>query len=367
LAAFVLGAGAAWAEPPVVAVGTVARGDGFREVSFDAELRPYREIEIHAKVTGYIDALNVDIGDAVKEGQTIASLDVPELKIELEHAVAEHRRAGAEADRAAAAYDEAHLTFTRITATDQAQPHLIAAQEIDTARLKDHSAAATLEAAREQAKVAEAEVKRLQTMVDYAKITAPFAGVITRRNADIGSLIQAGTSSGSIPVVRLSENDKLRVVFPVSLSFVSDMRVGDPVEIHIAALERTIPGTIARFSRKVETATRTMEAEVDLPNADLALTPGIYAEVRLHAHQRNNALFVPVESILRDKSGASLYVINANHQVEERKVTLGLETPSQIEVLSGAKENEMVLVGSRTNVSPGQSVSPKLVAPMRVN
>jgi RND family efflux transporter MFP subunit len=355
------------AEPPKVAVSPVIRGEGAREVTFDAELRPYREIELHAKVTGYIDALKVDVGDIVKEGQVIASLDVPELKSELEHAMAEQRRSYADVERATADAEEAHLTFTRITATDKAQPRLIAAQELDSARAKDRSSAAHLQAAQEQAKVAEAEAKKLETMVGYAQITAPFPGVITRRNADVGSLIQAGTSSGAMPLVRLSQNDKLRVVFPVSISYVSEIKVGDPVEIRVRGVTQPFQGAVARIARKVETATRTMEAEVDLENADLALIPGVYAEVVVKMQQRKDALFVPVESILREKSGATLYVVNAQNAIEERKVTLGLETPTQIEVLSGARENEKVIVGGRSQVNPGQKVSPKVVTPIRLN
>ena len=116
----------------------------------------------------------------------------------------------------------------------------------------------------------------------YTKITAPFSGVITKRYSDPGALIQAGTSTGSLPLVRLSQNDKLRAVFPVSVSFVSRIKVGDPVEIRIdSSLNRTISGKVARFSRKVETSTRTMDVEVDVPNADLSLIPGIYATAML--------------------------------------------------------------------------------------
>jgi RND family efflux transporter MFP subunit len=354
-------------EPLTVPVGVVARSDGYREVSFDAELRPYQEIELHSKVTGFIDAMKVEVGDVMKEGQLIASLDIPESKIELEHAVAEERRSHADLDRASATYDEAHLTFTRISATDHAQPHLIAAQELDTARVHDRSTAAALESAKEQVKVAESEVKRYQTMVDYTRITAPFAGVITKRHADVGTLIQAGTSSGTSPVVRLSQNDKLRVVFPVSISFVSQIRVGDPVEVRIPSLDRTIKGAVARFTRKVETSTRTMEAEVDLPNEDLALIPGIYAVAVLKIDVRNQALFVPIESIQRAATGSSVYVINSKNLVEERQVTLGLELPNKVEVLSGANENEMVLMGSRARLSPGQSVLPKVMSSAQMN
>ncbi len=348
-------------------VCAVTREDGYREVSFEAELRPYQEIELHSKVTGYIDDLKVDAGDVVKEGQMIASLDIPETKIELEHAAAEERRSYADLEKASATYEEAHLTFTRISATDHAQPHLIAAQELDAARVKDRSAAAALESAKEQSKVAESEVKRFQTMVDYSRITAPFAGVITKRHADYGSLIQAGTSSGSSPVVRLSQNNKLRAVFPISISYVSHIQVGDPVEVRIPSLDRTIQGTVARFTRKVETATRTMEVEVDLPNEDLTLIPGVYGVAVLKIDRRKQALFVPIESVQRAAEGSSLYVINAKNLVEERRVKLGLEMPNKIEVLTGAKENEMVLIGSHARLIPGQSVVPKLTEPAHLN
>jgi len=297
----------------------------------------------------------------------IAGLDIPELKIELEHATAEERRSYADVERAAAAYDEAHLTSTRIGATDHAQPHLIAAQELDAAKLKDRSTAAAWESAKEQAKVAEAEVKRLQTMVDYSKIIAPFAGVITKRHADVGSLIQAGTSSGSSPVVRLSQNNKLRVAFPVSISYVSHIQTGDPVEVRIPSLDRTIQGAVARFTRKVETSTRTMEVEVDLPNEDLSLIPGVYGVAVLKIDRREQALFVPIESVQRTAGGSSVYVVNSKNLVEERRVTLGLEMPNKIEVLSGAKENEMVLIGSHARLIPGQSVVPKLIQPAHLN
>jgi RND family efflux transporter MFP subunit len=204
-------------------------------------------------------------------------------------------------------------------------------------------------------------------MVDYSRITAPFAGVITKRHADLGSLIQAGTSSGSSPVVRLSQNDKLRAAFPISLSFVSHIQIGDPVDINIPSLNRVIHGTIARFTRKVETATRTMDAEVDVGNADFSLIPGVYGTAVMKIDQRKQALFVPVQSVERAAGGSSVYVVNSKNLVEERQVTLGLEMPTKIEIVSGAAENEMVLVGSRAHLTPGQSVLPKIVQPPQVN
>lgn len=345
---------------PAVAAARVERGDIFREASFDAELRPYHEVELHARVSGYLDVMKVDAGDSVKEGDVLAVLDVPESKIEIEHALASERRSKAEIARAQATFDEAHAAYERLMKTSEAQPRLIAQQDIDAARARDRTADAALDAAREQANVSSAEVKKLNAMLEYTKITAPFAGVITKRYSDPGALIQAGTSTGTLPLVRLSQNDKLRLVFPVSISFVSAIKVGDPVEIRIPVLNRTISGAVARFSRKVETYTRTMDAEVDVPNADLSLIPGIYATAVLKTDRREKTLMVPIGAVSREKGSASVYVINSDHQLEERQVTLGLETPSKLEILNGVNEGDIVMTGSRALVTPGQLVEAKL-------
>jgi RND family efflux transporter MFP subunit len=191
----------------VVAAVAVAKGDVWREVTFDAELRPYQEVELHARATGYLDKIAVDAGDQVKEGQLIASLDSPELKIDLQNAQAVQRRSQAEVDRVKAAYEGAHLELTRLQGAAEAQPDLIAKQDMDSSRLKDASAQAALAVATEESNVAATSVKKFQTMLSYTQIEAPFTGVVTRRYCDTGSLIQSGTSSGSQPLVRLSQVD----------------------------------------------------------------------------------------------------------------------------------------------------------------
>lgn len=346
---------------PIVPAVQVLRGNLSQEISYYAELRPYQEVELRAKVTGFLENMTADVGDVFKEGQVIGTLDVPELKLEIEHAKAVERRSQAEIDRAKANFEDAHLNFERLTATDKQQPHLIAAADLDAATAKDRSAQATLDAAKEELHVAESEVKRLNTMQDYTRITAPYAGVITKRYADTGALIQAGTSGGAAPVVRFSQNDKLRAVFPVELSYASRIKVGDPVDIIVESMNRTIHGKVARFTRKVETATRKMEAEVDVPNPDLALIPGVYAVAKLKSDVKNDALVVPIEAVLRDKSSASVYVINKDHKIEDRQVELGLETPSQIEITKGLMAGEMIMNGSRSQVKPGELVNPKRV------
>ena len=237
---------------------------------------------------------------------------------------------------------------------------MIAQQEIDAITAKERSAQASLGALREQVKAAAADVKKLKTMLEYTRIVTPFAGVITERYADKGSLIQAGTSAQSIPLVRLSENGKLRLVFPVSVSFVPYIRVGDPVKVEIPEVGRTIEAKITRTAQKVTTSTRTMDTEVEIDNQDYSLIPGMYASVRLAIDRKDHALVVPVEALSRQKK-ATVYVINKDGIIENRTVKLGLETPSKIEVLANLQENELVLIGNRNQVKPGQKVIPKLL------
>src|SRR5262249_47652149 len=154
---------------------------------FEAEFRPYEEIELHAKVSGFVDAIPVDIGDRVTNGQLLATLEIPELKDDLERAQALQKRSEEEAKKAEAEHEEAHLAYTRLAAVDQAKPNLVAQQEIDPARAKDRAAEAAWATAKQQIQVTQADVKKLRTMLKYCRITAPFDGVVTKRSVDPGA------------------------------------------------------------------------------------------------------------------------------------------------------------------------------------
>jgi RND family efflux transporter MFP subunit len=332
-----------------VAVARVSREDLFNEIPIPAEFRPYLKVELHAKVSGYVDAISVDIGDQVKAGQLLAKLEVPELKDELNRATAAQQRAQAD-------YKDAHLVYTRLMSVEKDHPNLVAQQELDAAEAKD----ATTEAAIAGAK---AEVERCQTLLAYTRITAPFAGVITHRYADPGSLIQAGTTSDtqSMPLVCLSDNYRLRLDFPVSVAYVKDIRVGDTVEVRVESLgAKTFTGTITRATLQVNEDTRTMRTEIEVPNLNLELVPGMYAEVVLRVQRRPQVLAIPIEAVPPGQN-SSVYVINDQGQIEERPVTLGLDTPTKCEVKDGLKLGELVLVGSRSQVHPGQKVEAKLI------
>lgn len=333
---------------PEVAVAKVGREDLYQEVTVPAEFRPYQEVELHAKVSGYLQQINVDFGDEVKTGQLLAVLEVPELKDQLDSAIAAVNRA--EAD-----YKDAHLTYTRLQSVNLEHPNLVAQQDLDTAQAKDDTTSAALAAAK-------AEVERYQTLIAYTKITAPFDGVITRRYADPGALIQSGTASDtqSMPLVRISDNYRLRLDFPVSVDYVKYIEPDSPVEVRIDSLGgRTFAGKISRFTHRVDQTTRTMMTELEVANPKLDLIPGMYANVVLKMAQRPHALAIPTEAVVAGKT--TVYIVNEHREIEERKVTLGLETPTKYEVLTGLKEGDLVVIGDTSQFKPGEKVESKQI------
>jgi len=367
---------------PTVAVARVTRGDIAQSLSIPAEFRPFQEIEVHAKVAGFLKSISVDVGDRVNAGQLLAVLEIPELQEEIKQDAAtvnraneEVRRAAADLQRAESAHDVAHLSSTRLAGVMKVRPNLVAQQDIDEATGRDRvaeaqvsTAQAALAAAKEQLEIAKAAQGKTQTMFDYARITAPFAGVITHRYADTGAMIQAGTSSQTqaMPIVRLSQNDKLRLVIAVPESAVSRIHVGHDVAVTVQSLHKTVAGKIARFSDRLDTDTRTMHVEVDVPNPKLDLVPGMYADAMLVLDAAKDALVAPIQAIDRTESGARVLVVSgdgrAPGKIEERKVSLGLEADDRIEVTRGVNAGDLVVVGSRAQLKPGATVAPKLLA-----
>ena len=319
------------AEPPVVAVAQVTRKDLARQVSFTAELEPFQEIDVHAKVSGYIRDIKVDIGDQVKTGDILATLDVAEQQADLK--------------KAEATFRQTTLDYDRIQSIMRRKPGLLAQDEVDKAK-----------AAYE---VAKAERDRAQVFADYSTIVAPFNGIITKRFADKGALIQAGTASNTKPIVHLAENTKLRLVFPVPESLVPLVHTRTKVNVTVQATGQIIESEVARIAGRINDTTRTMGVEVDLDNSDLRLTPGMYASATMALDQQAGVLSVPVQTIAGgDKP--TLWVINAQHKIEERSVTVGMQTPTDVEITKGVQEGELVVFGNRT-AGPGTMVTPKLV------
>jgi RND family efflux transporter MFP subunit len=374
------------ADVPTVAVAKVSTEDLSHGLVLTAEFKPFQEVDVMAKVAGFVKQINVDVGDRVKQGQLLATLEIPEMADDLRRADAAVVRARAEVTRAQdeqrraeSVHSIAHLSFQRISTVAEKKPGLVAQQEIDEAQSRDlvteAQVAATksaLAAAQEQVNVNSADTQKVKTLMDYTRVTAPFTGVITKRYADTGSMIQAGTASQTqaMPVVKLSENSLLRLILPVPESAVPTVHIGQQVEVRVPTLNRSFPDRVARFAEKVSMATRTMDTEVDVPNPSLVLIPGMYAEVNLTLDRRNRVLAVPVMAVDRDNSdsqpGAAqtgqVSIVTPNNRVEKRKVTLGIESSNNVEIRSGLNEGDSVVLTGRSTLQSGQEVRPKVTA-----
>lgn len=368
---------------PSVTVGVtrVIRKNLGRQLTLSSELVPFEEIDVYAKEAGYVKKLNVDYGTRVKAGEIMATLEIPELEAQLQEDQAEIKsssdivtRAQHELKRYQAQYKVLHLEYTRINGVFQSQPGIVAQQEVDDSQGKDLAAAsqvdagqAALEAAQSSLNVSQAKLLHDQTLYDYSKITAPFSGVVTERYANLGTLVQAGTSSSTqaMPIVKLSEDDLFRLVIPVPESYVRYIRIGEPVDVRVPSLNRSFPGKVARFSVDVKESTRTMHTEVDIPNPQHLLVPGIYAEADLTLEQKNDVPSVPLQAVNQEGDKKTVYVVSPSGQIEDRTIVLGLQTADNAEVLSGLSEGEQVVVSDRNGLTPGETVRPQPVQLMR--
>jgi RND family efflux transporter MFP subunit len=358
--------------PPTVPIAIAAPATLENDLTLTAEFRPYQDVDVMAKVAGYVKEINVDIGDHVRQNTVLATLEVPEIQEDVARAKAgvaasEANIVTAQAaiQRAQAAANIATLSFKRIQDVATRDRGLVPMQEIDVAQARDMeaiaqlaSASSELQAAQHRKEEAASEYSRAVAMMDYATIRAPFAGVVTKRYANTGSMIQAGISSQTqaMPVVSLAQNSLLRLMLPVPVADVAEIRDGQPVDVNVVSLGRTLKGKVSRYANSVQMATRTMVTEVDVPNPDGSLVPGMYAVVDLHLAARPNVLSVPIDAV--DGLGTSVqqtYVVH-DDVIHLTPVKTGLQTSSRIEIESGLKAGDKVVVGRHSGLSDGEKV-----------
>jgi RND family efflux transporter MFP subunit len=359
---------------PFVAVAPVKRETISNSLSIAGQFIPYQNVDLHAKVAGYIRTISVDIGDRVHKGQVLAVLEIPELVAEVDeaqasvhHAEEEIQRAHSDVSRAEADSVALHANADRLINTAKVRPGLIAEQELDDATAKDRASQAqvdaaksALAAAKQQLAVAQANQQHYSALSDYAKITAPYDGIVTWRFSDTGSLVQAGTSTNSgLPVVTLAQIDTLRLRIPVPESLASKVRIGDSADVRVQATGEHFTGKVTRFTNSLDSSTRTMQVEIDVPNPHYHLQPGMYAEVHLSTNSIPDALTIPIQAVKRGEDGASVLVVDAQNRVESRAVQIGVESSNNVEILSGLSQGEKVIVGNLGAYQPGELVRPK--------
>jgi len=272
--------------------------------------------------------------------------------------------------RAEAQYKVLQLQFERLNGVAKSKAGLVAQQEVDDSEGKALAASAQVEAAKSNLQSAESQLEAAQAkrehdqvLFDYSKITAPFAGTITQRYANLGTLLQAGTSSSTqaMPLVKLSQDDLFRLVIPVPESYVHYVRLGDAVSVLVPSLNRTFPGKVARFSVDVREDTRTMHTEVDVPNLGHVLLPGLYAQATIALEQRPNVISLPLQALNQENGQNTVDVVDSSNKIESHRVVLGIQTDTDAEVTSGLQEGEMVVVSDRSSLKPGEEVQPKMI------
>jgi RND family efflux transporter MFP subunit len=374
----------------------------------------YHEAEIEAKVSGYVKELNVDIGDVVKQGDVLAVLDVPEMVKEMEQQQAVIARLNAEEKQATAAVTLAFANIKAAEATlaqaesevqqadadlkaeqaefarieelvtrrsvearmeDEARQRLESAEAARSAALASiRSAQASVTVAEAQLDSAKAEVdraqaetavarkllERMQTMMQYTSLTAPFDGVVTSRNVDLGDLVGGtpSTSRSRVALFTLAQVDRVRVRAAIPEDHAPWTTVGDPATVHLSALRgEPIAGTVSRITRSLDASTRTMLAEVDLENADGRLLPGMYGEASFVLDEKVDALVLPAGAVRFDSEGnAQVYAVGVGSTVQVVDVTTGVDDGHQIEIISGLSADATVIDGMLDRLSAGQKV-----------
>jgi RND family efflux transporter MFP subunit len=364
----------------IVPAAKVVRTDLRNSVTLTAEFEPFYEVDVMAKEAGYIKHMLVDIGDRVKQGQLIATIEIPELQADLikaksdvETANAERAVAKGDLQRAQAAGQIAKLSYTRILDVSEKEPGLVPRQEVDVAHSHNLEADAQVSAALQQVQAAESRYQSALAglaheiaLVEYTRIVAPFSGVVTQRYASDGAMIQAGIASQTqaMPVVKVSQNNVLRLMLPVPEEDVVSIHNGQQVTVNVPALNRTFEGTVTRFADRVQMSTRTMTAEIDVKNPQLTVIPGMYAEVKLGTAEAKDATAVPAEAVDGTGDDQKLFVVDSGGVVRTRKVRTGLQTPQYVQILSGVDAGDIVITGRRSDLHDGQKVEPRLEAPI---
>jgi RND family efflux transporter MFP subunit len=363
---------------PVAAVVKVTRGTLGAPLTLAGAFKPFQDVDVHAKVAGYIKTIYVDVGSQVKAGQTLAVLEVPELAAELAGADAavrrsqeEIRRAQDDVQRAKSSHAATHAMYGRLSQAAKQREGLVAQQEVDNAQAKDleeeaqvSSAEASLDAAQQALQVAQATQRQYSALSDYTRITAPYAGVVTNRYADTGSLIAAGTSESTqaTPVVRIAQISVLRLVLPIPESIAATIRLGDPIKVNVQALNHDYVGKVSRFADALDPSTRTMHTEIDFQNSDGKLMPGMYVTATVPVSGRQNVLTVPLEAVdIKGNDEGTVLLVDSQHVLQERKVSLGSQGSTRVEITSGLNEGDEVVVGSRNEFRSGMKVRLKVI------
>jgi RND family efflux transporter MFP subunit len=325
-----------------VSVVTPASRAPEEEIVLPGTIQAYEDAPIYARTSGYLRRRTGELGMKVRAGQLLAEIDAPELEQQLEQA------------RADLATAEANVRLAQITAdryADLLRTDSVSQQDADNASGALEARKAAVESARHNA-------ERLQELRAFTRIYAPFAGVITARNTDVGALIDAGASGGAArELFHIASTDRLRVFVNLPQAYVQVARPGVPAELTLAEFPgRRFGGSLVRRSESIDVTSRTLLVEVEVANAAGELLPGAYAEVHFKLPRPEAALLLPVNTLIFRGEGARVALVKDDSRVQLVRVTLGRDFGTEVEVLEGLTGREAVVASPPDSLLDGQAV-----------
>jgi RND family efflux transporter MFP subunit len=342
---------------PAVVVATVQPGPPVSVLSLPGETAAWYESTIYARVNGYVAKWFVDIGDHVDEGQVLATIETPELDARLVAA-----RARLSATKAEVQVRQAEADFARTTHErwKNSPKGVVSEQEREDKKAGFEGAKAKLNAALSQVTLAEADVERLTALEQFKQVRAPFTGTIVQRRIDIGNLVTAGSTTGTTPLYRMTQNDPIRVFVDAPQAVSESMKVGTPVQIHVNAVQnRPFDGRITRTARAVDIRARTLRVEVDIPNRDDALLPGLYVKVGFHLHGQGMAQ-VPSAALVARAAGPQVAVVNSDDTVQFRDVSIARDNGNTVDLASGVAPGDRVVLNISSQIADSEKVRPSV-------
>jgi len=338
-----------------VRVVTVKRSSPENRLTLPGSALADQQTPLYARINGYLKSFAVDIGDSVKKGQLVAEIDSPEVDQQLRQAVATLGVVKASLVQAQANQELARVASERWAAL--VKERAVSQQEADEKRLTLAAREADVESSRATIKAQEANVKRLEELQSFKQILAPFDGVITARNVEIGTLVSEGSGTAARELFRMVQIQNLRFHVPVPEGFVPSIKAGLEATLTFDAHPgRTFAGKVSRTSNSVDAASRTMLVEVRVPNPDGILLPGMYAQVTFALHQGSPPLLMPSNALLVRPEGTLAAVVGKDKTVHYKKIQVGRDYGTRIEVVSGLEENDQVMVNPTTMIREGEKV-----------
>ena len=339
---------------PMVSTTNPRRAPEVLEIPLPGSMEAILETGIWARTNGYLKARYVDIGDRVRKGQQLADIDTPEVDQQLMQAIATMNQ-----DKANVVKFEADLALARTTRQRYvvAGPGTVSKQQIDERTSAVTDAEKVVDAGRATVNADEANVRRLLELQSFQKVYAPFDGVITVRNVDPGSLITAGSTTGTTELFTLAQVDILRIFVFVPQSYAPDIKVGQTADVSVRELPgRVFQGTVARTAGAIDATSRTLLTEVHVPNPDGLLLSGSYATVRFKVQRPNPSLIVPQSALLIDAKGVRVALVDADGTLHYRSIQIGRDFGNDVEVLSGVDTTDVLATGLAANIAEGSRV-----------